>query len=175
MRKLSLHYLVTMPLLGLIGCATVPPMAEIAATTSQFSYSGGRGSQSFPAPLSVVQAALGEAMTDLDFHSVQGTREGAVSRVEASSSTGQHVATTLRSHQGQTVVAVRVGWFGDEPLSRSLLDRIGIRLGSRPPEAIPASAPSQPSRNPYFARDAIPDSVMLRDFAEAPFRDRVVP
>jgi hypothetical protein len=74
-----------------------------------------------------------------------------------------------------TQVAIRVGWFGDEPLSQAILERMGVRLGSRPPEAIPAAAPSAPSRNPFFARDAVPDSVMLRDFAEAPYRDRVVP
>jgi hypothetical protein len=68
-----------------------------------------------------------------------------------------------------------VGWFGDEPLSRALLERAGVRLGSRDPEAIPAAAPSAPSHNPFFSRSAVPDAVMLRDLAESLQRDRVIP
>jgi hypothetical protein len=81
----------------------------------------------------------------------------------------------LHTNQGYTQVAVRAGWFGDEPLSQAILERVGIRLGNRNPESIPTKAPSAPSANPFFSRDAVPDSVMLRDFAEAPYRDRVIP
>ena len=107
--------------------------------------------------------------------SPRGKRDGGVMRVEAQTADNRKVVATIRNHQGITLVAVRVGWFGDEPLSRSLLERVGVRLGSRPPEAIPSAAPSSPSGNPFFARGAVPDSEMLRDFAEAPYRDRVIP
>ena len=82
---------------------------------------------------------------------------------------------TIRSHKDVTQVSIRVGWFGDEPLTQAILERLEVRLGSRSPEAIPATVPSAPSHNPYFARDAIPDAVMLRDFVEAPYHDRVIP
>ena len=72
-------------------------------------------------------------------------------------------------------VSCRIGWFGDEPLSRTLLERIGVRLGTLPPAAIPDRPPSAPASNPIFSRDAVPDSVIFRDFAEAPYRDRVNP
>ena len=160
---------------GLAGCATIPPAAEVAAISSSFAYSAGRGSQSFAAPVSAVLATLNDALSDLDLRSPRGTRDGGVMRVEAQTPDGRKVVATVRTHQGITQVAVRVGWFGDEPLSRTLLERVGVRLGSRPPEAIPSAAPSAPSRNPFFARGAVPDSEMLRDFAEAPYRDRVVP
>ena len=54
----------------------------------------------------------------------------------------QPVVATIRSHQGQTQVGIRAGWFGDEPLSRTFLERVGVRLGSKPPEAIPTEAPA---------------------------------
>jgi hypothetical protein len=166
---------VTAVLLGLIGCATVPPAAEMAATTSSFTYTAGRGSQAFAAPPAVVIAALHDAMADLSMTLLSSTRDGAVHRVVARTADNRQVVATLRWHQVVTAVAVRVGWFGDEPLSQAILERVGVRLGSREPEAIPSTAPSTPSRNPFFTRDAVPDSVMLRDFAEAPYRDRVIP
>ncbi len=161
--------------LGVSGCATVPPTAELAAADAGLSYSGGRALQSFGFPPSVVLAALNEAMGDLDLKAIRNGRNGTVARVESLTADDRPVVATLRSFRSSSVVTVRVGWFGDEPLSRELLKRTAVRLGSQPPEAISSSAPSSPSRNPYFSRDAIPDSVMLKDFAEAPYRDRVIP
>jgi hypothetical protein len=147
----------------------------MAAATSSFAFSTGRGTQAFAAQPAAVAAALHDSMADLNLTSARSIRNGAVHRVEARTADNRQVVATLRSHQGVTAVAIRVGWFGDEPLSQALLERVGVRLGSLEPEAIPSDAPSTPSRNPFFARDAVPDSVMLRDFAEAPYRDRVVP
>jgi hypothetical protein len=157
------------------GCATLPrgPIQESAAP--DFAYAAGRATQSFAAPPSAVLAALNDAMGDLNLVSIRPTREGTVSRIEADTADRRKVAANVRSNRGTSQVAVRVGWFGDEALSRALLERVGVRLGTRDPQAIPASAPSSPAPNPYFARDAVPDSVMLRDFAEAPYRDRVIP
>ena len=165
----------TLVVVGLAGCRTIPPGAEMAAISSSFAYSAGRGSQAFAAPVSAVLGALNDSMGDLDLNSPRGNRDGGVTRVQTQTSDGRNVVATIRSHQGNTQVSIRVGWFGDEPLSRTLLERVGVRLGSRPPEAIPATAPSAPSQNPFFARSAVPDAEMLRDFAEAPFRDRVIP
>jgi hypothetical protein len=157
------------------GCAAIPPAAEIAATSSSFSFSAGRGTQAFAAPPSAVLAALIQALGDLNFHSVNATRDGAVARLDAQTADARRAVATIRTQRGLTLVSIRVSWFGDEPLSRALLQRVAIRLGSLPPDAIPASAPSAPEGNPFFARDAIPDSEMLRDLAEAPYRDRVIP
>jgi hypothetical protein len=148
---------------------------DVAGITPEFAYTAGRGVQGFVAPLPAVVAAVGASMDDLDLTSRALARDGAVSRLEGKTTDGRNVMATIRTNQGLTQVAVRVGWFGDEPLSRALLERVSVRLGSRDPEAIPASAPSAPSGNPFFARDAVPDAVMLRDLAEAPYRDRVIP
>jgi hypothetical protein len=114
-------------------------------------------------------------MGDLDITAIRPRRDGAVARVEGMTADHRRVVAMLRTNQGVTQVAIRIGWFGDEPLSQALVERIGVRLGTRGPESIPASAPSAPSSNPFFSRGAVPDSVMLRDFAEAPYRDRVIP
>jgi hypothetical protein len=157
------------------GCATVSRTPAEDPMAPGFAYAAGRATQSFAAPPSSVLAALNESMGDLSLLSIRPTREGAVSRIEASTPDRRKVAANVRTNQGITQVAVRIGWFGDEPLSRALLERVGVRLGTRDPEAIPASAPSAPSANPFFARDAVSNAEMLRDFAEAPYRDRVIP
>ena len=161
--------------IGLIGCATVSPVAEVAANPSAISYSGARGWESFAAPRASVLSALNDSMNDLSLANIRGYKDGTVSRLEATTKDSERVVATLRSRKDVTQVTIRVGWFGDQPLTQALLERLEVRLGSRSPEAIPATAPSAPSRNPYFARDAIPDAVMLRDFVEAPYHDRVIP
>ena len=115
------------------------------------------------------------AMNDLNLGNIRGARDGTVSRLEATTKDRERVVATIRSRRDITQVTIRVGWFGDQPLTKAILERVEVRLGSRSPEAIPATVPSAPSRNPYFARDAIPDAVMLRDFVEAPYHDRVIP
>jgi hypothetical protein len=157
------------------GCAALPRERTEEPAAPGFAYAAGRATQGFAAPPSAVLAALNDAMGDLNLLAIRPTREGTVSRIESSTPDRRTVAANVRSNQGITQVAVRVGWFGDEALSKALLGRVGVRLGTREPEAIPASAPSFPSANPFFARDAVPDSVMLRDLAEAPYRDRVIP
>jgi hypothetical protein len=114
-------------------------------------------------------------MNDLNLGDIRGFRDGTVSRLEATTREKERVVATIRTRGDVTQVTIRVGWFGDQPLTKALLERMEVRLGSRSPEAIPSTVPSAPSRNPYFARDAIPDAVMLRDFADARYQDRVIP
>lgn len=159
----------------LSGCATVPPLADISAASSSFSYSGGRGVQSYSASPSTVIAAIDQALGDLSLTRVRTIQNGTVVRVEARTADNRQLIATVRSFQGHTQVGVRAGWFGDEPLSKALLNRVAVRLGSAPPEAIPAETPSAPAANPFFSRSAVSDEEMYRDMAEAPYRDRVIP
>jgi len=167
--------LLTTLLLASAGCATTSPFIDPVGGGSGFSFSTGRGLQDFPSTLSAVAPAVVSAMDDLKMGDVRQSQDGTVVRIEAKAEDARPVTVTLRFRKGATQVGVRIGRFGDEPLSRTLLERVGVRLGTRDPEAIPVAAPSAPSGNPYFSRSAIPDSVMLKDFAEAPYRDRVVP
>jgi hypothetical protein len=159
--------------LAVCGCATVRPSAEPEGSLDGPAYAAGRASQDFPATTSAVKAAVAEAIADLDMTSRKFNRDGPVSQIDAATADHRTVTITIRPVQGRTRVGCRIGWFGDEPLSRSLLERVAIRLGTLPPAAIPGKAPSAPASNPFFSRDAVPDTVFLREMMEAPYRERV--
>lgn len=171
-------------ILALGGCATTSrlatPDAQRASTASSSAekpaptprYSAGRSTQDFRFPTAEVAAAALEAMSDLKMTATRRSQEGPASQIEGRTADGRAVAVTLRPQKPITRVTCRIGWFGDEPLSRALLRRIAVRLGVLPPEEIPENPPSQPASNPYFSRDAVPDSEMMRDFYEAPYRSR---
>jgi hypothetical protein len=131
--------------------------------------------QEFPVFPGAAANAVVEAMDDLNMSSVKRTRDGAVYRVSAKSPDNRSVAVTIRPHQKAARVSCRVGWLGDEPLSRTMLDRVGVRLGTLPPAAIPNTLPSAPTASSIFARSVNPDTDFLRDLSEAPYRDRVIP
>jgi hypothetical protein len=157
---------------GLIGSSRAIPTDADSVSGTSYSYSAGRGIQNFAAAPSAVKPAVNEAMEDLKMTVTHRRRDGAASQFDGRTPDDRTVTVTVRPRQGMTQVSCRIGWFGDDPLSRTLLERVGVRLGTAPPAAIPENPPSAPASNPIFSRDAIPDSVMLRDFAEAPFRDR---
>jgi hypothetical protein len=128
--------------------------------------------QDFPAPAGAVASAVLEAMEDLKITVTRRDRDGAAAQIQGRTPDRRTVTVTLRPEKPITHVSCRVAWFGDEPYSRTLLRRVGVRLGTLPPEPIPDEVPSSPSPNPYFSRDAIPDAEMMRDFIEAPYRSR---
>jgi hypothetical protein len=156
------------------GCATVAPSPE-RVTSTEATFSGGRAMQDFSLPSTKVGTAVTEAMADLKMTSIEPGRDGVVYKIQAKTEDNRTVMVTLRPHQTQTRVSCRVGLFGDEPLAKALLERTGVRLGTLPPAAIPEKVPSSPGSNPFFSKAAVPDEEMLRDVAEAPYRDRVVP
>ena len=128
--------------------------------------------QDFAAPSGKVAAAVLEAMDDLKITVTRRDHDGAAAQIDGRTPDRRTVTVTLRPEKPITHVSCRVGWFGDEPMSRALLRRVGVRLGTLPPEAIPEEVPSAPPPNPYFSRDAVPDAEMMRDFIEAPYRNR---
>ncbi len=151
------------------GSQPAPPVERPAPTLR---YSTGRAMQDFEIPSGTVATAVLEAMDDLSMTVTHRGREGTAAQVEGRTADGRSVAVTLRTQKPFTRVSCRIGWFGDEPLSRTLMRRIGVRLGTLPPEAIPDRLPSAPASNPFFSRDAVPDSEMMRDYYEAPYRSR---
>lgn len=161
-------------ILPIAGCTMTQPRwnMEDAALSEDYAYSAGRGTRSYALPPVAVKAAVYEAMEDLKMTVTHRGRDGLVSQVDARTPDDRSVTVTIRPQQGGTHVGCRIGWFGDDPLSRTLFERVGIRLGTLPPEAIPEKPPSSPSSNPFFSRDAVPDSIMFREFADTPYRDR---
>jgi hypothetical protein len=159
------------------GCATTRPGARIepAPSAASFSYGAGRGIQDFAVKPAAARTAVFEAMDDLKMTVIHRGPDGPVTQSDGRTSDGRTVTITIRPQRSETRVSCRIGWFGDQALSRTVLERVGIRLGTLPPAPIPDEPPSTPAPNPIFSREAIPDAVILRDFAEAPYRERVDP
>jgi len=157
------------------GCSTVGPIAAPVMSATAFTYTAGRATQDFPYPPNTVQSAITGGMDDLRIHSVHLTNDAGILVYTGTTADNRRVSVTIRPQLAASRLSIRIGWFGDEPLSRALMDRIAIRLGELPPSAIPVDPPSEPASNPYFSKDAVPDSVMLRDQADAIYRDTPVP
>jgi hypothetical protein len=156
------------------GCATVAPNVEHTNRPSR-AYGGGRALQDFPRDANVVSAAVAEALEDLKMNAIKRSRDGAVFKVEARTEDNRPVLVTVRPHQDQARVGCRIGWFGDEPLSKAILERAGIRLELLPPAPIPEKPPTSPAANPFLLRDGTLKDGMIRDMIEAPYRDRSGP
>lgn len=157
------------------GCMTVSPVAGPAMSATGFSYLAGRATQDFTYPLPPLQSAVTGALEDLRVHSMHATQEGGGVIYHGTTADDRRVSVAIRPNAGVARVSIRIGWFGDEPLSRALMDRVGIRLGTLPAEAVPVEPPSSPEANPYFSREAIPDTEMLRGQADALYKDTPVP
>jgi hypothetical protein len=142
-----------------------------------FSYGAGKASQEFAAPAGTVQGVVAAAMEDLQIKRVRQRRDGQSHIFQGWTKDNTPAIVTLRPGNGAARVTARIGWFGDEPFSRALFERIGIRLGHLPPAAIPQEPPSAPAPNPYFSRRAVPDKEMLREQSESHllYRDTAVP
>lgn len=157
--------------LGLVGCRAMGPIGNAGPSlvVPTYGYASGTASQGFARPRQEVEGALGEAMTDLDIRRVGMIEADAEqTRVRGRASDGRRVDLSLIDRGAATEARVRVGVFGDERLAKAVLDRVGVRLGTLPPQAIPAEVPSggEDAENPYFSKRAVPDSVMLRGFSE---------
>jgi len=172
MRRIGLSALALTLTCLAAGCATVGPgvAGSLSPRGTGFNYAAGRATQTFAYPVATVQPAVVAALDDLRIQAVREVNDGNAIVFEGTTADDRRAALTLRPHPAGTRLSARVGWFGDEPLSRALMDRVGVRLGTLPPTAIPTEPPSTPGTNPYFSRSAVPDSVMLKDQAEARLR-----
>jgi hypothetical protein len=157
---------------GAIGGPRAPAAEAQGAGGIGYFYSTGRGIQEFAAAPTAVKAAVNEAMDDLGMTVTHRRHDGPVSQIDGRTADDRAVVVTVRPRQGRMQVACRIGWFGDDPLSRSFMQRVAVRLGTAPPAPIPEKPPSAPTANPIFSRDAIPNSIMLRDRANNPYPDR---
>ncbi len=173
-------------LTGGLGCQTVNPSAlnffnrnrESDGPTpvvGASSYTGGRAVQVFALPMLTVKPAVALALEDLRVENVRERVVAGAVHFEGTTTDKRRASVILRNHPVGMRLSARIGVFGDEPLTQFLLDRVGVRLGTLPPESVPETPPSEPGRNPYFSRSAVSDAIMLRDQADAPYRGTAVP
>jgi hypothetical protein len=152
------------------GCSTTGPFGrERLALPIGPSYVGGRGMQMFPTSTALL-ANVKEAMSDVGIHSVvQNEDPSGLIILEGKTVDDRKARVTLQSSGINSTVSAKISWLGDEPLTRALLDRIGSRQGTMPPQpAVNASSETddpaaEKPRTQIFSRDAVPDATMLRD------------
>jgi hypothetical protein len=147
-----------------------------------------RSGEVFPGDVDTVAQACRDAMTDLSVKFAEGTTkvDPAVQRaggeeapltVAGKTADGRPIKVELRSMGRRTMASVSVGKNGDVPYARALLDRVAVRLGTKPPDVLSdAVSPPPPSlTNPLISKDAVPNSEMLRDQVRSMYRDSPSP
>jgi hypothetical protein len=162
--------------LGAAGCMTLGLAAAPTVGAPGYVYQAGRASQAFIFPIEQVQGAVLESMADLEFHDVHELHEATRVTFQGKAVDGRHATVTIDSQNSVPVVSVRIGWLGDEPLSKALMDRIGIRLGTLPPSAIPAEPPSSPTTtSSLISRPKSRNPEMLPIQGAIGYRDTPIP
>ncbi len=108
-----------------------------------------------------------DAMSDVGIHSiVQNEDPSGLIILEGKTADDRKARVTIQTSGTNSTVSAKIGWMGDEPLTRGMLDRLGSRQGTMPPQPLPADAGTpgdEPRTQPILSRDAVPDAVMLRD------------
>jgi hypothetical protein len=157
--------------LGAAGCMTAgAARGPVAVPVAGYEYHGGRGAQGFTAEPAQVQEAAAAAMDDLGITAIRKERDPLGLTLTGSTVDHRTASVTVQpTSGGPTVVAARVGWFGDEATTRALMDRIGIRLGTLPPAPIQAESSSEPAPKPRFSHTLDPD--VIRDRFDTGYRD----
>lgn len=158
------------------GCMSLGPTTPVSGT-SGFAFDSAWASQGFLASEEQVSDALSEAMVDLRMRPTSQSRaEPDISIIDAQLADGRHARITLRTLDTGNLVAIRIGRFGDQKYAQAILQRIGIRLGTLPAEAIPDEPPTSGSfGSRLFSKDAVPNELMLREQINAGYRDAIVP
>ena len=149
------------------GCSTTGPFGRPKLHLPVGpSYVGGRGMQMFPTSPNLL-VNVKDAMSDVGIHSiVQNEDPSGLIILEGRTADDRKARVTIQTSGANATVSAKIGWTGDEPLTRTLLDRLGSRQGTMPPQPLPAGTGAeadQPRTQPLLSRDAIPDAVMLQD------------
>jgi hypothetical protein len=149
------------------GCSTTGPFGrEKLRLPVGPSYVGGRGMQMFPTSPNLL-VNVKDAMSDVGIHSiVQNEDPSGLLILEGRTADDRKARVTIQTSGTNSTVSAKIGLFGDEPLTRAMLDRLGSRHGTMPVQPLPAATGSEvdpPRTQPILSRDAIPDAVMLQD------------
>ena len=157
----------------LAGCSTTGPFGrEKLGLPVGPSYIGGRGMQMFPASNNLL-TNVKDAMSDVGIHSIlQREDPGAMVILEGKTADDRKARVTVQTSGANATVSAKVGWVGDEPITRALLDRLGSRQGTMPAQPVGVPTTEEPAAEvkkaqPLLSRDAVPDQVMLRDQFES--------
>jgi hypothetical protein len=142
------------------GCLVVAAGAAAGAAATGYVYYKGRACRDFPASLADAHAATRAALLDLQFPVVTEESKNDSSYIASRTADGSTIRIWLELEPSRvpadgtlTRVSVRVGAFGDESVSRRILDQVAVHFVApglvRQQAAAaspPAPAPIQPVR-----------------------------
>ncbi len=126
------RFLVTLWVIAIgsqLGCAVLLVGGGAVAGAGMVAYTRGELTAAEEADLDRVWAAAQGAMDDLDFVIESRLTTAGSAKLIARGAGSQRVTVTVERRVGSlTDITVRVGYFGDEPLSRLILQKIRRRL-----------------------------------------------
>ncbi|MBX3359288.1 MAG: DUF3568 family protein [Phycisphaeraceae bacterium] len=112
---------------ALAACAGGPSKGQEAP--GQYSYSGGKLSGKEAASINKVWAAARTAVNELEFAVLEANKDAVGGRLRASRMNGVEVLVVLDYRADMlTDVSIQVGYFGDEEISRLVLERMEAQL-----------------------------------------------
>ena len=126
------RFLVTLWVIAIgsqLGCAVLLVGGGAVAGAGMVAYAKGELTAAETADLDRVWAAAQGAMDDLDFVIQSRLTTAGSAKLIARGAGSRRVTVTVERRVGSlTDITVRVGYFGDEPLSRLILQKIRRRL-----------------------------------------------
>ena len=164
-------------LLILGGCSTTNPFRmEKLAVSAAPKFVGGRGYAMYPTTPNLAQN-IEKTLTELGMHSIHPVPEpNGGAGLEATTPDKRNVRISIHSTGVRSTVGIKVGWLGDEPLSRTFLDQLENLQGALPDSALPdlevEKAGAYGSR---FSKAAVPDDIMYRNQLDSSFNPSISP
>ena len=111
------------------GCGLIILGGAAAAGAGTVLYVKGELKASEAVPLDKAYAASEKAIEDLGFYVVENKKDQLEGKITARTATDKKVTVKVeRVNNELTDIKIRVGTFGDEPLSRQILQKIQDRL-----------------------------------------------
>ncbi len=159
------------------GCSTTNPFGrERLSVASTTQYVGGRGFAMFTTTPDLSEHVK-QAMTEVGFTAIHPIPEAnGGTGLEGSTADKRSARVSIHSTGVRSTVALKVGWLGDEPLTRAFLQRLEERHGALPASAVPVEPDADAEANPSrFSRGAVPDSVMIRNQLDPSFNPSISP
>ena len=156
------------------GCSTTGAFGrQKLALKSGTQYVGGRGFAMYPYTPNLTENVKA-TMAELGMHSIHPFPEpnGGVG-LEGTTADKRTARVTIHNTGVRSTVALKVGWVGDEPFTRTFLAKLEARQGALPASALPDEV--EPEASGRFSRDAVPDSVMIRNQLDSTFNPSISP
>jgi hypothetical protein len=150
-------------LLAISQAGCVVAAVGVAAGAGAYGYYQGNYTSTCPAEFGETYQAAKLALADLAMPVRQESHQGTTGEIESSIADGSHVTISMEekprmtaSDGHQTEVTIRVGYFGDEKLSKEIQEKITLHINQRAPQQ------PNPSRLPPIggAQPVVPGQVV---------------